>query len=318
MTASPHQTRGTTHVMRGVQRIWDPRVRGTIVGAIGATVFVMANRVELPGAWPTVAVVVWAVALAAYLWRVFINPRTFGPMAAVGRRASLTSLASVLGMLVMIRLGSAYLESVERPGLQPAVIVVAVGLHFLPFAAAFHTPMFTRLGTLMALIGTTGLLLGWLADPRWAPAAAVLTGIVMLVVIALDAVARVRPDPSTSRRSAPTASELPRSSSARHTAGKRCCNEWLDRLVRDRWNQPASTAVGCELRRGHLHSRSGTWQRGRVGHGCRLRDLDDRRLHSCAQPSSTTGDRSARSQRARHAHSRALRSLALHLPRCWA
>ena len=108
-------------------------------------------------------------------------------MAAVGRPSRLTYLASVLGMLVLIRLGTAYLESVDRPALQPALIVVAVGLHFLPFAAAFHTPMFTRLGTLMALIGSTGLLLGWLADPRWAPAAAVFTGIVMLVVIALDA-----------------------------------------------------------------------------------------------------------------------------------
>ena len=84
-------------------------------------------------------------------------------------------------------------EAADRPGLRPAVIVVAVGLHFLPFAAAFHTPMFTRLGTLMALIGAIGVGLGWLLDPRWAAAAAVLTGVVMLVVIATDAAARVRP-----------------------------------------------------------------------------------------------------------------------------
>ncbi len=124
MTGAP-DTVEPADVVRGVQRIWDPRVWGTIVGAVGATVFVMASRVELPAPWPMLAVIVWAGALSAYLWRVFINPRSFGPMATVGRRSRLTYLASVLGMLVVI-----------------------------------------RLGTLMALIGAMGLLLGWLVDPR--------------------------------------------------------------------------------------------------------------------------------------------------------
>ncbi len=194
MTAPTGQQIDAAAAVRGIQRVWDPRVWATVVGAVGATVFVMVNRVDLPGPWPVVAVLAWTVAFAAYLWFVFAAPRDFGPMAAVGPRSGLVYLASVVGMLVLIRLGTALLDAADRPGLRPAVIVVAVGLHFLPFAAAFHTPMFTRLGTLMAVIGAVGLALGWLVDARWAAGAAVLTGVVMLVVIAADAAGRLRPD----------------------------------------------------------------------------------------------------------------------------
>ena len=56
------------------------------------------------------------------------------------------------------------------------MIVLAVGLHFLPFARAFDTPMFTRLGVVMTVPGGTGLLLGlaWTQQRRpsrpWSPA----------------------------------------------------------------------------------------------------------------------------------------------------
>ncbi len=42
-------------VTRGIQRMWDARVWGTLVGAIGATVFVLVNRTDLETPWPTVA-----------------------------------------------------------------------------------------------------------------------------------------------------------------------------------------------------------------------------------------------------------------------
>lgn len=193
MTAPADRRLARDTGVRGIQRVWDPRVWGTVVGAVGATVFVLENRVELPAPWPTLALLAWGLALAAYLWQVFVVRRDFGPMEPVGRGAGLVYLASVVGMLVLIRLGTAFVDAGDKPGLQPAVIVVAVGLHFLPFAAAFHTPMFTRLGATMAVIGALGLGLGWLVDPRWAPAAAVLVGVVMLVMIAADAAARVRP-----------------------------------------------------------------------------------------------------------------------------
>ena len=183
LRAQPPRT-SSGEPVRGVQRLWDPRVWGTIVGAAGATVFVMANRGSLPDPWPLVAVVTWAAAVLAYGWFVFGQPRVFGDPGPVGPRAGLTYLASVVGMLVLIRLGTTLLDD---SGLRPALIVVAVGLHFLPFARAFHTPMFALLGSLMAVLGGVGLVLGWAWDERAAAGAAVLTGIVMLVVIAADA-----------------------------------------------------------------------------------------------------------------------------------
>ncbi len=108
-------------------------------------------------------------------------------MDPVGSRAGVTYLSSVVGMLVLIRLGTVLLYDAGSAGLQPALIVVAVGLHFLPFAKAFHTPMFVVLGSLMTLLGAAGLVLGWVWDERAAAASAVVSGIAMLVVIAVDA-----------------------------------------------------------------------------------------------------------------------------------
>lgn len=172
---------------RGIHRLWDPRVWGTTVGAAGATVFVVANRGTLATPWPAVATILWAGALLAYVWCVFVLPRAFGEMGPVGTRAGLTYLGSVVGMLVLIRLGTVVLDDTGRAGLRPALIVVAVGLHFLPFAKAFHTPMFGPLGSLMNVLGATGLVLGWVWDERAAAVSALVTGIVMLVVIAADA-----------------------------------------------------------------------------------------------------------------------------------
>ena len=90
-------------------------------------------------------------------------------------------------MLVLIRVGTSLLDDAGRGGLRPAVIVMAVGLHFVPFAGAFHTPMFKVLGSITAVLGAAGLGLGWVWDGRAAAAAAVVTGVVMLVVITADA-----------------------------------------------------------------------------------------------------------------------------------
>lgn len=172
---------------RGVNRVGDPRVWGTILGAAGATLFVLANRGALAPPWPTAALFTWAGAFLAYVWFVFGTQREFGEMDPVGSRAGLVYLISVVGMVVLIRLGTVLLDDANRSGLRPALIIVAVGLHLLPFARAFHTPMFLVLGSLMTVLGGTGLLLGWLWDEQGAAASAVVTGIAMLVVIARDA-----------------------------------------------------------------------------------------------------------------------------------
>lgn len=173
--------------VRGVHRLWDPRVWGTVVGAAGATVFVLENRGALPPPWPTVAALTWTGALLAYVCCVFGSPRVFDELDPVGSRAWFTYLSSLVGMLVLIRLGTLLLNDASSLGLRPALIVVAVGLHFLPFAKAYHTPMFVVLGSLMTMLGVAGLVLGSVWDERAAAASAVVTGIVMLVVIAGDA-----------------------------------------------------------------------------------------------------------------------------------
>lgn len=162
------------------------------VGAVGATVFVMDNRGVLAQPWPLVAVVAWALALGAYIVFIFAVPRTFGETKMVGPKGGLVYLGSVAGMLLLIRLGSVVLDNAGKTELRPALIVVAVGLHFLPFAVVFHTSMFTLLGLLMAVLGAVGLGLGWVWDDRAAAALAVISGIVMLIVIAGDAARATR------------------------------------------------------------------------------------------------------------------------------
>ena len=187
MTGTQQPVSSAPTLTRGFHRLWDPRIWGTVVGATGATVFVMDNRGELTDPWPIVAALSWAVAFFAYAWFVFVYPRVFTEIWPVGLRAGITYLGSVVGMLVLIRVGTALLDHAGRDGLRPAVIVVAVGLHFMPFAAAFHTPMFKVLASVMAVLGAAGLGLGWVWDDRAAAAAAVVTGVAMLVVITVDA-----------------------------------------------------------------------------------------------------------------------------------
>jgi hypothetical protein len=173
--------------VRGVDRLGNPRVWGSTVGAAGATVFVLANRGELADPWPTVAVIVYAFALIAYAWFVFVTPRSFDVVRPAAARAGLVYLGSVVGMLVLIRLGTVLLDRGGATELRPALIVVAVGLHFLPFASAFNTPMFKVLGLVLVVLGAAGLAIGWIGDDEAADAAAVTSGIVMLAVIATDA-----------------------------------------------------------------------------------------------------------------------------------
>ena len=192
----PHATSSAPE--RGVQRIWFPGVWGTIVGAIGATVFVLANRGALPAPWSMIALFAWLAALVAYVFTVFVRPRDFAEFDAAAPRAGLVYVASVVGMIVLIRVGSALLPDGHVDERRPALIVIAVGLHFLPFAKAFHTPMFTVLGSLMFVIGAVGLGLGWWWTANAAAASAVVAGVAMLFVIAADAARSAQHGPDKS------------------------------------------------------------------------------------------------------------------------
>ncbi|MCY7396806.1 MAG: hypothetical protein LH468_11790 [Nocardioides sp.] len=170
----------------------DPRTGGALIGAVGASVFVHANRAHLSAAWSLGAVVVWAAALVAFAWAVYVMPRRFTRPRPVPRTAGLVYLGSVAGMIVLIQVGRIVLEARGAPAVIPGVIVLAVGLHFLPFARAFHTPMFRRLGLAMAILGVLAVVVGLIWTATATAAIAVLTGIVMLAVIIENAL-RDRP-----------------------------------------------------------------------------------------------------------------------------
>jgi len=165
-----------------------PQLIGTVIGAIGATAFVHANRGTLPGPWPVIAVLAWAVALVTLVWAALVRPRSLPVLAPPGPRAGLVYVASVIAMLVVIAAGGAVVRAAGRPELQPVVVVIAVGLHFVPFAAAFRAPVFTVLGWCLVAIGVVGLLLGLAAGAVAVAGAAVVTGLVMLVLMTVEVV----------------------------------------------------------------------------------------------------------------------------------
>lgn len=176
----------------GLRRMADPRCWGPMIGAVGASVFVHANRGALPPAASNGAVVLWMAALAAFVWAVYLAPRRFPAPRPLARHAGWVYLSSVVAMLALIKAGRLMLQAAEKPDVVPAVIVLAVGVHFLPFARAFRTPMFVRLGSVMTGLGGIGLGLGLAWSATAATAAAVATGLVMLVVMTEDAL-RDRP-----------------------------------------------------------------------------------------------------------------------------
>lgn len=166
---------------------------GSVIGLIGASVFVLANRGNLPGAWQTIALVGYVAALAFYLWAVWLRPTSaLPPGQEPAPRAGLVYLGSVAGMLLLFFLGRLALVQADREELMPALIALGVGLHFVPFASAFREPVFAVLGWLLSIIGAVGLVAGWLGQQDAAPLAAVNAGILMLVVMGAGALRRTR------------------------------------------------------------------------------------------------------------------------------
>lgn len=185
--STTERTAAPTRPHRGITHLMHPQVIGAVIGAAGASAFVHANRGVLPGPWATVAVVAWAVALLVWGWAVLVRPRRLADAGPPARGAGLVYVGSVLGMLALFAVGRRVLDALDRHELMPAVVVIGVGLHFLPFARAFGAPVFATLGLTLAAIGLAGLRLGVVAGAVPVAAAAVLTGVVMLLLVALDA-----------------------------------------------------------------------------------------------------------------------------------
>ncbi|MGJ6979684.1 hypothetical protein ACSDQ9_04015 [Aestuariimicrobium soli] len=164
----------------GLQRLGDPRVFGTLIGAIAASAFVFANRGTLPAPWPLICLLVWLVAILGYLASNLLVRRYWLPLTPPTPRAGLVYLASVVAMVAVFVIGRLLLPD-RLAHLQVSIVTMAVGAHFLPFAKAFAQPFFTRLGATMLVQGAVGFVLGffWHDGPA---ALAVFTGLTILVM----------------------------------------------------------------------------------------------------------------------------------------
>ena len=175
--------------------LFDPRRWGSLLGMIGGLVFIGSYSSVLGAvvsivAWAAGVVLVLAALVAHYMW-----PVALGPMARPSRLALATYVVCVAGELALINLGSRALTAAGDDRLRPALIATVVGLHFLPFAWAFKERMFFWLGGLVSGLGASGLLAGALGGAHAAEAAAVLAGLVMLIVITAYARGRFAPAP---------------------------------------------------------------------------------------------------------------------------
>ncbi len=178
--------RDSTHA-RGIAHPMHPAVLGAVVGMVGGSLFMLLSRPELPSPWPTVTLVAWLVLLAAAAWAVFLAPRRLRDVGAPSRHAGPIYGLSVLGMVALIIASPHLVRALGIEAAQPAVVVMAVGLHFIPFASAFGARVFAWLGGALTAIGLAGVIAAAVVGAPAGAVAAVLAGAAMLAFLAVDA-----------------------------------------------------------------------------------------------------------------------------------
>lgn len=178
--------RDTPHA-RGIAHPMHPAVLGAVIGMLGGSMFMLVSRPELPGPWPTITLIAWIALLAAAAWAVFLAPRRLRDVGAPSRFAGPIYGASVLGMVVLIIASPHLVRALGIEAAQPAVVVMAVGLHFIPFAVAFGARVFAWLGWALTAIGLAGVLAAAGVGHPAGAVSAVLAGAAMLAFLAVDA-----------------------------------------------------------------------------------------------------------------------------------
>lgn len=126
---------------------------GSVVGSVAGLVFVLVNAGAVPGAlvWRIVGV----VAFAAVVWFVVRGPQL--TPAPPSREALRTYGVSVVAMLVALPVGGSVITNVlDKPDAVLVWVVFVVGAHFLPFARAFHLPVFLWLSLSLVVVSVVG------------------------------------------------------------------------------------------------------------------------------------------------------------------
>ena len=186
-TATRSDDDGTLAHVPGYRRLGHPRVSGSLVGALGGCAFIFFNTEALPGSWAAGLRLLGCAALGLWIWAVLRRPRQLRPQPRPGRTGGLVYIGGLLGMFAIMFAGLRWLESIGHEEAQPAVIALAVGAHFLPYARAFAAPVFLWLGACLVVLGLVGLALGTTVTVVAAPACAVAAGFVLLIGCALEA-----------------------------------------------------------------------------------------------------------------------------------
>lgn len=150
---------------------------GSLIGANGGLAFVLVNVGSLAGS------VAWALrllAVIAFLAVIGVTLRS-GSRTPAGpppdRRAWRIYLICVVAMIAAFPLGSLVLTRVSgQPALVLPWVVLVVGAHFLPFAAAFRAGIFRAMAWTLIAIALVGGLAVVLVDPVASSLTGVLAG----------------------------------------------------------------------------------------------------------------------------------------------
>jgi len=196
-SGSPSAPRGYGPDVGEPPPLVDPRRWGSLIGLIGGLVFIGSYSSVLGGPVSTVAWVAGVALVLAALLAHCVRPVSLGPLTRPGPLAVATYGGCVVGEFALIALGSRALTAAGHSGLRPALIAAVVGFHFIPFAWAFGERMFYWLGDLLVVLGAAGLVAGAMGVAHAAEVLAVVAGLAMLVIIALYAMGRFAPQPST-------------------------------------------------------------------------------------------------------------------------
>ncbi len=155
---------------------------GSLIGSIGGLVFILINAGSLAAPLDTVLRVLGGLAFAAVVWLTVVRPRPGGsPDGPPSRRAIRVYGTSVTAMALAIPVGAGLINNVlHRPEVTVPWVVLAVGLHFLPFASAFEAPVFARLGWVLTAVAVAGAVLSLALGATAAAWTGVLAGFVLL------------------------------------------------------------------------------------------------------------------------------------------
>ena len=165
---------------------------GSLVGSIGGLSFVLGNAGGLPTGWPWPVRAVGLLVFLAVLWFAVVKVWDVRDSTPPVPSALRTYWISVLGMLLLLPLGSVLLNQVDRPELTLPWVVLVVGAHFLPLARAFRVPVLRAVGVALVVVAVLGAVLVLSVGSGWSVSVtAVAAGFTLLAAAAVGARRRV-------------------------------------------------------------------------------------------------------------------------------